>query len=345
VAGLAAAVGLRAGTRLLAALGLGRGAAAVLVVTAALVVAAAVLDLPFSAWRLGYERRWGFSRQAAGGWLADHAKSLVLSLCLGGGVVLALWTIVVHSTWWWLWAWLAATALSVLLVMLAPAVLAPVFNRFRELEDEALVAAARDLGRRLGVRIRQVLVMDASRRTAKHNAYFTGMGRTKRVVVWDTLLADYDAPATIAVLAHELGHWRRHHVQWLLATSAAALLPGLALLHLLLGLGAADRALGITGAADPAAIPAAALALVAGQAAWLPVAAWISRAFERQADADALGLIDDPGPFAVMMRDLAVRNLSDLCPSRWAYLLASHPPAAERIARAVSPADSRPESP
>ncbi|MGH2717029.1 MAG: M48 family metalloprotease, partial [Actinomycetota bacterium] len=285
-------------------------------------------------WRRGYERHWGFSRQGAAGWAGDHAKSLVVTLVLGCGAAAGAWSVIDATTWWWLWLWIAGSLLMALLVMAAPAVIAPLFNRFRELDDPDLVAATVDLGRRLGVRIRQVLVMDASRRTAKHNAYFTGLGRTKRVVVWDTLLADYERPGTLAVLAHELGHWRRHHVRWLLAITSAVLLPTLLGLHLLAGLAGTHRWFGVSSATDPAAIPLAVLVLAAAQAAWLPVAGWISRSFERQADADAVALISDPQPFLSMMRDLAVKNLSDLAPSRWAYLLASHPPAAERMALA-----------
>jgi STE24 endopeptidase len=339
-AGLVLAVALRGAGHLLAWTGAAVPAARVLLVVTALVLAATVLDLPFSAWRLAYERRWGFSHQSGAGWAVDRAKGAALSVVFAGALALGLWALVRNTADWWLWAWVALSVLSVLLVMVAPAVLAPLFNRFRPLEDQGLRSAALDLGRRLGVPISEVLVMDASRRTAKHNAYVTGLGRTTRVVVWDTLLADYEAPATIAVLAHELGHWRRHHVQRLLGISAAVMLPGLFALHGFLDAGWVHRWTGIAGASDPRAVPVSALALVVAQTLWLPVAGWVSRAFERQADADAVALIPDPGPFVAMMRDLAVRNLSDLAPTRWGYLLASHPPAAERMA-AACPAKGR----
>lgn len=335
---LTLAVGLHLAGRLVAALGVTAPAAQVLVVTAALVLGVTVLDLPFSAWRRGHEQRWGFSRQGPAGWIGDHVKGLMLSLVLLGGAALGAWAIVRATAVWWLVLWVAASAVSVLLVMVAPAIFAPLFNRFRPLEDPALVSGALDLGRRLGVPIREVLVMDASRRTAKHNAYVTGVGRTKRVVVWDTLLDDYQAPAVMAVLAHELGHWRRHHVQWLLAITSAAILPALWLLHALLGSPAVQRWAGVTGASDPEVLPLAVLAIMALEVAWLPVAGWVSRAFERQADADAVGLIADPGPFVSMMRDLALRNLSELDPTPRAYLLASHPPAPERMALATADA-------
>jgi STE24 endopeptidase len=310
-------------------------------VVSAVVVAGALLGLPFGAWRLAYERRWGFSRQTTRGWAADRVKELALSLVLLNVAALGFFALVRATRLWWVYAWAGAVVLSVVLVAVAPAVLAPLFNKFRPLEDPWLSERAVELGRRVGVRIRQVLVMDASRRTAKHNAYFTGLGRTKRVVLWDTLLADYEPSATLAVVAHELGHWRRRHLQRMLALSAAVMLPGLYVLRLLLASAGVQSWAGIRGPADPAAVPLALLAVSVMQALWMPVTLWFSRAWERQADLDALRWSDGDGGFDAfrgMQRDLAVKNLSDLAPSRWAYLLASHPPAAERMALSFYPA-------
>jgi STE24 endopeptidase len=309
-------------------------------VVSAVVVAGALLGLPFGAWRLAYERRWGFSRQTTRGWAADRVKELALSLVLLNVAALGFFALVRATRLWWVYAWAGAVVLSVVLVAVAPAVLAPLFNKFRPLEDPWLSERAVELGRRVGVRIRQVLVMDASRRTAKHNAYFTGLGRTKRVVLWDTLLADYEPSATLAVVAHELGHWRRRHLQRMLALSAAVMLPGLYVLRLLLASAGVQSWAGIRGPADPAAVPLALLAVSVMQALWMPVTLWFSRAWERQADLDALRWSDGDGGFDAfrgMQRDLAVKNLSDLAPSRWAYLLASHPPAAERMALSFYP--------
>lgn len=318
---------------------------AVVEVVSALIVAGLLLGLPFSAWRLAYERRWGFSRQTAAGWAADHLKELLVSLVLSDAAGLGFYALVRATPAWWVLGWVGAVVLSVVFVAIAPAVLAPLFNRFRPLDDPWLSEQAVALGRRVGVAIREVLVMDASRRTAKHNAYFTGLGRTKRVVLWDTLLADYEPEATLAVLAHELGHWRRRHLQRMLAMSAAIMLPGFAVLHWLLASPQVRSWAGTGGPADPAAIPLALLAVSAMQTLWLPVALWFSRAWERQADVDAIRWseetaasdVSDPRrAFREMQRDLAVRNLSDVAPSRLGYVLASHPPAPERMALAAA---------
>ena len=336
IGGLVVVVVTHGAARLVRALGVRSWPLQALAVVSGLILAATLLGVPFGLWRLAYERRWRFSHQSLASWAADQVKGLVLSLMIADAAALGFWALVRSTPAWWLLAWAGAVTLTVVLTMVAPAVLAPLFNRFRPLDDPWLTARAVELGRRLGVRIRQVLVMDASRRTAKHNAYFTGLGSTKRVVVWDTLLADYDRSATLVVLAHELGHWRRRHVQRLLALTAAAMLPGFFVLHWLLGSAGVEAWARISGAGDPAAAPLALLAVVAMQALWLPVTLWFSRAWERQADLDAVALSEDPQAFRSMQHDLAVKNLSDLAPSRWRYALASHPPAAERMALADS---------
>jgi STE24 endopeptidase len=334
---LTAAVATHGAARLLRALGVHPWPLQVLAVSGTLVVAASVLRLPAGAWRLGYERRWGFSRQTGGAWVADRLKELAISLVLTGCLAVAFWAVVRATRAWWFVAWAGAVVVSVLLTFVAPAMLAPLFNRFRPLEDPSLAERVVGLGHRLGVPIEQVLVMDASRRTTKHNAYFTGLGRTRRVVLWDTLLADFGPSQTLVVLAHELGHWRRRHLQRMLGLSAVVMLPGFLVLRSLLDSGGVDAWAGIGGARDPAAAPLVLLAIVALQAVWMPVVLWLSRAWERQADLDALAASGDPEAFRSMQRDLALRNLSDLAPTRWRYLLASHPPAAERLALADSP--------
>lgn len=333
VVALAAAVAGRAAPRMVRDLRLGHGAFAVVAVAGGLILAGTLIDVPFATWRLGYERRWGFATTTTAQWASDQIQELILSLILGIGAALA-FAGVTHLAHWWLVAWVGGAAVMTLLVMVAPTVIAPLLNRFRPLHDPELRARTQELADRAGVEIRQVLVMDASRRTTKHNAYFTGLGRTKRVVLWDTLLADYEPAATLVVLAHELGHWRRRHVARLLGLAVLGLGPALFLLDRVLSAPALQRALGIAGPTDPAALAVAVALAVVVQAAALPVLGWCSRAWERQADLDSLALTSDAEAFTALQRDLALRNLSDLAPSRWAYLLASHPPAPERLALA-----------
>src|SRR6266540_1658346 len=170
-----------------------------------------VTRLPLAFWR-GFvrERRWGFSTQTLGGWISDQVKGLAVGGVLTGAVMVALLgSIRLFPSWWPLVAVFGAALLVLLLVFSAPLLLEPIFNRFRPLEDLELAGALRALAQRAGVPVRDVLVADASRRTRKHNAYVSGIGSTRRVVLFDTLLADAAQPELEVVVAHELGH-RRH---------------------------------------------------------------------------------------------------------------------------------------
>jgi STE24 endopeptidase len=173
-----------------------------------------VLELPVSAYRtFVIEARFGFNRMTVGLFLADLAKSAVLGAALGLPLlVLVLWLMQRMGAAWWLTVWLAWMGFNLLVLLLYPTFIAPLFNRFTPLSDPALAERIERLLARCGFRSSGLFVMDGSRRSAHGNAYFTGFGAAKRIVFFDTLLARL-APAEVeAVLAHELGHYRRHHV-------------------------------------------------------------------------------------------------------------------------------------
>ena len=193
------------------------------------VLVLAILDLvrlPLAFWR-GFlrEHRWGFSTQTPGAWALDHVKGFAIGAVLTAAALLALIGATrLFPTWWPLVAVLGACVLVLLLVFVAPVLLEPVFNRFEPLPDRDLAGALRSLADRAGVPVREVLVADASRRTRKHNAYVSGIGSTRRVVVFDTLLGEAGQPELEVVVAHELGHRRHRDVVkgTLLAMAAAA---------------------------------------------------------------------------------------------------------------------------
>jgi STE24 endopeptidase len=282
--------------------------------------------LPLSFWNgLVRERRWGFSTQSGRAWLADQAKGLAISLVLTaaawtGAVGLARW--LPH---WWPAVAAAGLALAVLVLsFLAPVVLEPMFNRFRPLEDELLAGKLRALAARAGVAVRDVLVADASRRTTKVNAYVSGLGGTRRVVLYDTLLAAAGEPELKLVVAHELGHRRDRHV-------VKGTLIGMA------GAGAAVvllwAVLGTARVASPRELPVVLLLFVALELAALAPGAALSRRWERAADRIALELTGDVEAFERIQVELARKNLSDLAPPRLVYLLLfTHPTARERLA-------------
>ncbi len=286
-------------------------------------MAATFVCLPLDFWR-GYvrERRWGFSRQTLRSWLTDRAKGLAV------GVVIAVvaWTALIALTHafpsrWPLAAAAAAAAAVLLLSFVAPVVLEPLFNRFRPLDDERLAGELRSLAERAGVPVHDILVADASKRTAKTNAYVSGIGATRRVVVWDTLLDGASERELKLVVAHELGHRRERHVLkgTLLAMGGAA--AGVLLLWAVLG------------TPGPSDYPRAALLFLALELVGLPLGAWISRRWERAADRFSLELTDDRDAFVQAHVALARSNLSDLDPPRLVYLLLfTHPTPPERLA-------------
>lgn len=284
-----------------------------------------VVRLPLAFWRGWWrERRWGFSTQSAGGWLADRAKGLAVSVVLGAGAWAAAVALARALPGWWAVPAAAALALAVLLLsFVAPVVLEPIFNRFGPLEDETLAAELRVLSQRAGVPVREVLVADASRRTTKVNAYVSGMGSTRRVVLFDTLLEVADPAEVQVVVAHELGHRRYGHVAKLTVLAMAGAAVAVAVLWAVLG----------TRIAEPQTLPDALLLLLALELLALPAGAWLSRRFERDADRCSLDLTGAPSAFARAHLELARRNLSDLEPPRLAYLfLFSHPTPPERLA-------------
>jgi STE24 endopeptidase len=244
--------------------------------------------------------------------------------------VLALWWLMRTTQLWWLAGWVVFFAFSVLLVMLYPVVIMPLFNRFSPLSDEDLAARLQRLAEGVGMRVKGVQVMDASKRTKKDNAFFAGLGRTRRVVVYDNLLAQpHDVVAS--VVGHELGHWRRRHVARGIALGTATTLLLFVAIRLVAGWQPALEWAGVDDIREPASMPLVLLVFAAAGALIGVVQSWFSRAFERQADLDALEITNDYDAFVQMEHGLSTRNLIDLAPSWLRYIRASHPPPAERL--------------
>lgn len=292
----------------------------------ALVLAATTLVQAPAAFIVGYrhERRWGLSTQTIGGWLADRAKALPVGLvitCAGMLAVVGLARTLPSA--WPFAAGGAAAALVLVLGFVAPVVLEPLFNRFRPLEEERLRDRLLRLAEQAGAPVRAVLVSDASRRTTKLNAYVSGLGTSRRVVLFDTLLERATEDEVAVVVAHELAHRRERHV---------AKLTGLGMAGAAAGVAAIWAALGEE-AGDPRNVPLLLLLFGGLELVGLPLAAAVSRRFERQADGIAIELTRDPAAFERVFRRLADENVADLDPPLPIRLIATHPPIPERIAR------------
>jgi STE24 endopeptidase len=325
-----------------AAAGLARGWAPgrVALATVAVLAVRAGVGLPFSIRAFRQDARAGLATQGLGGFLRDWAKGRGVGLVL---TVVPLSALVLGARWqppgWPLVAAAAAALLVVVLAVAWPVLIEPLFNRFSSLEPGPLRARLLALAATMRVPVGDVLVADASRRTTRVNAYVSGLGRTRRVVVYDTLLAAAGpaggADEVVLVVAHELAHVRHRDVLW--GTVGAAALAAVSVLAAvaLFDLGPVQRALGVSGLGDPLAAPGLLLLAALGGLVAAPVASAISRWAEARADWVSLEVTRDPVTAVAVERRLALQNRADLRPNRLLMVMfASHPSTMARIAQA-----------
>jgi STE24 endopeptidase len=313
----------------------------VLLLVAVAAIAGAV-SLPFSWWRtFRIEERFGFNRTTLATWLADLAKGIAVGAVLGLPLAfVVLWLMQGAGAYWWVFAWIAWMAFQLLVLVLYPTVIAPLFNRFSPLPAGAARERIERLLARCGFTASGLFVMDGSKRSGHGNAYFTGFGRAKRVVFFDTLLARLAPEEIEAVLAHELGHFRLRHVVKRVVWSAVFSLALLALLAWLARTPWFYAGLGIPGDAVPLAMarPGAALALFmlalpVFTFVLAPLAAAYSRRHEFEADAFAATHASGPALVAALIK-LYEDNAATLTPDPLhSAFYDSHPPAAIRVAR------------
>ena len=305
-----------------------------------------VLDLPFtlySTFRL--EERFGFNKMTLRLWLADLVKSTALGIVIGLPIVaLILWLMGSAGSWWWLWAWAVWMAFNLLVLVLFPTVIAPLFNKFKPLDDEALKARVTALMQRCGFAAKGLFVMDGSKRSAHANAYFTGFGAAKRVVFYDTLLKQLSPAEVDAVLAHELGHFKHKHIIKRIGLMFAISLAGFALLGWLsaqvwfyTGLGVQPN---VNGANDALALLLFLLVTPLFSFFVSPLMAQFSRKHEFEADAYAMAQTDGRDLQSALLK-LYQDNASTLTPDPvFVKFYYSHPPASERLRRMSPPVAS-----
>jgi STE24 endopeptidase len=327
---LAALVAVVKSPRRLARLGDGPGGAAA--AAAGMSIASTLAGLPLAALSRRRALKVGLVTQSWQGWMADHLKQTAIGAPLaaaGGGVVVALTRR--YPRTWWLPAAMGSLGVTTLFAALGPVVLDPIFNHFTPLPDGETRSDVLELAAAAGVHVGEVFSVDASRRTTAANAYVTGLGPTKRVVLFDTLLDRYTRDEIRLVVAHELAHVRHRDVPRSLAY-AAIVVPAGALAVQRLSWSLAPERRGTAGA-----LPALALATAVVAAPVGVIASRLSRAVERRADALSLELTDAPEAFISFERRIAIQNVADLDPPRLvSTLLATHPPTTERIGAAVA---------
>ncbi len=301
---------------------------------AAVLIGYTLLGAPLDWWS-GYvlPRRYGLSTQTPARWLADEGKALGLNLVLGVGLAeVVYWLLRRDPTTWWAWAALCIAILGVILSFVAPVLLMPLYYRQTPLEDADLLERIRRLAERSKVRLSGVYTINLSARTTAANAAVVGMGRTRRILLGDTLYAQYSPEEIEAIVGHELGHQVHHDVA--LGTVVQGLLPfaGLYLAQQVLEWGV-DR-FHFQGPGDVAALPLLIIAVGLVSLVALPLANTYSRWRESLADRYALQVAGDPTALARALLRLANQNLAEADPPSWVvWLLYSHPPLRERVSQ------------
>jgi len=297
------------------------------------------IDLPLTLYQtFVIEERFGFNKMTFRLWLVDLVKSTVLGAAIGLPIVaLILWLMGAAGSFWWLWAWAVWMGFNLLLLVVYPTFIAPLFNKFKPLDDETLTARVTELMRRCGFAAKGLFVMDGSKRSAHANAYFTGFGAAKRVVFYDTLLAKLSPGEVDAVLAHELGHFKHKHIIKRIAGMFALSLAGFALLGWLstqvwfyTGLGVRPN---LDGPNDALALLLFLLVVPVFSFFISPLMALLSRKHEFEADAYAVQQTSGKDLSTALLK-LHEDNASTLTPDPvFVKFYYSHPPASERLAR------------
>ncbi len=294
------------------------------------------VGLPFS-WRrvFGVEKRYGFTTRGPLLWAADKLKSLALgaiTLAAVGSAVLAVLYRFPHT--WWLLAWLIVFVFGLLLGALYPVLIAPLFNRFERLEDGALKDAIRSLMEQCGIAVAGVYTMDAGKRSKHSNAYFAGLGKTRRIVLFDTLREHLSGEQVLAVLAHEAGHWKMKHTGKLLLANGLFSLLLFYLASLLLGADALYDAFGFDRGLLYGGLFLLGLVAQPVFFAIQPLLLALGRRFEYAADAFAIEVMGGPRPLREAIVNLCGENLANLAPHPvYVAFNYSHPPPVARVRR------------
>ncbi len=301
-----------------------------------------ILGIPFSLYdTFKLENRYGFNTTTPKLWISDFIKSQAIGVMLLALLTTAaFWLIQWSPSHWWIWVWVFFAAVSIFLMYISPYLIEPLFNKFEPVKEEGLEEEIKSLMAKTGLKVSRVMQMDASRRSTHSNAYFTGIGKVKRIVLYDTLLKQMTHSEVLAVLAHEVGHWKRGHIWKRLVMTE---LLGLAICYLAYRLTAWGGLPGMLG------IPHASLAAQMTILAFLgsiiafpftPLSSWLSRRHELEADRFATDLTGMPESLASSLIKLSRENLSNLHPHPiYARFYYSHPPVVERVRRLLCMAE------
>ena len=305
-----------------------------LIFAATMGLGATVINLPFSIYStFVIEERYGFNKTTVKTFVSDIIKSLILAVILGGLILAAiLWFFEKTGPLAWVYCWFAVTVFEIFLLFIAPYVIMPLFNKFIPLEDGDLKTAVETYVKAQNFRMKGLFKMDGSKRSAKTNAFFTGFGKSRRIVLFDTLIAKHTVPELVSIVGHEMGHYKKKHIPAAIARAIATSGLMFCLLSFFIG--------------NPGLFDAFRMQHVSIYASlfffsflYTPIAMvlgvienWISRKHEYEADAYAVETAGNPGAMISSLKKLTVDNLSNLTPHPLKVVLSySHPPVLDRI--------------
>lgn len=293
-------------------------------------------NLPFDYYHtFVIEERFAFNTTTVKVWLLDLLKSLSITLVLGA-ILLSLLLLLVHhsGTFWWVWAWLVFFSFQLLMTVLYPTVIAPIFNKFTPLEDDELSERIRNLAEKEGFTVQGIYQMDAAKRSRHTNAYFSGLGRVKRIVLFDTLIENHAPDEILAVLAHEIGHFKKNHIKKQILMVGISSIILLYLASAIIKWGTIYQSFGFSLMPAYSGLFLAAIVWEPIGFFLSPIAMAISRKFEREADGLAVRMLKTSAPLVNALKKMARDNLSNLRPHpTYALFNYSHPPLLERIER------------
>lgn len=293
-----------------------------------------IISIPFDLYStFKIENKYGFNTMTWRLWISDFMKSIILSIIFIGIMTAgALYLMKASPDFWWFFVWLFFLLFSIFMMYLSPYVIEPLFNKFTPIEDEEIEGSIRDLMKKAGIKISRVFKIDASKRSTHTNAYFTGIGKVKRIVLYDTLLKKMEKSEILSVLAHEAGHWKKKHVLKMVIVVEAMSLIGIYIAFLMIKSGILLRIFSIQN--DTVFASLLILGFVGGIVSFplTPVFSYFSRRHEREADRFAAEMTENREAMATSLIKLSKDNLSNLHPhSLYASFYYSHPPVVQRI--------------
>ena len=307
-----------------------------LVFFAIIAIVSNLLDIPFELYStFVIEEKYGFNTKTLTLWVIDWVKGMALSFILGGIVIFFLLTLVFYiKNAWWFFAWLVISMFELLIMWLYPVVIAPLFNKFEPIPNKELENKITALMGKAGLGVKGVFQMDAGKRSKHTNAYFTGIGRTKRIVLFDTLLASHEQEEILSVLAHETGHWMKKHIIKQLVLLEILSLIGLFIIAKLVNWQLIYQTFGFSEKIAYVGLFLVPIILSPLGYFMRPAGTALSRKYEREADDSAVTLMGTAGPMKNALIKLSADNLANLAPHPlFSWFNYSHPPPVERIER------------